>query len=77
MKEQICLPNKNNFECQLTLYSHECCAQIHICIISKVIGINKEKDICLPNKEYISCHRYEKTNMADKLKYLQIAVIYS
>ena len=31
-----------------------------MCIISKVICINKEKEICLPNKEYINGHRYEK-----------------
>ena len=28
------------------------CILVSICIISKVIGINKEK-ICLPNKEYV------------------------
>ena len=25
-----------------------------MCIVVKVIEINKEKEICLPNKEYIS-----------------------
>ena len=32
---------------------------IHGCehTISKVICMNKEKEICLPNREYINCHR--------------------
>ena len=33
-----------------------------VCTISKVIGINEEEEICLPNREYI-CHRLEKINM--------------
>ena len=38
-----------------------------VCIISSVIGINKEKEISVP-KEYISCHCSERTNMATKCK---------
>ena len=37
-----------------------------VCTISKDIGRNKEKEICLPNKESISGHTYERTNMAAK-----------
>ena len=29
------------------------CVDIHVCTISKVIDIYKEKEICLPNKEYM------------------------
>ena len=28
----------------------------HVCTVSKVIGINTENEICLPNKQYISVH---------------------
>ena len=34
--------------------------------ISKDIGIDKEKEICVPNKEPISGHRCERTNKAAK-----------
>ena len=34
--------------------------------ISKVIGINEEKEICLPNWEYITGHRQERINMVLK-----------
>ena len=39
-----------------------------MCTISKPIGINKEKEICLPNKEYICDHRCERANMAAECK---------
>ena len=39
---------------------------MHVCTISKDIGKNKEKEICLPNKESISSHRCERTNMVAK-----------
>ena len=32
--------------------------------ISRITGIKKNK--CLPNKEYITGHRYQRTNMAVK-----------
>ena len=35
---------------------------------SKVIVRNKEKEICLSTKEYISDYRCEKTNMVAKFK---------
>ena len=34
-----------------------------VCTTSKGIGINKEKEIYLPNKESINGHRCERTNM--------------
>ena len=37
-----------------------------MCIVSKDIDINKEKEICLPKKESISSHRYEGINMTVK-----------
>ena len=37
-----------------------------MCTISKDIGINKENEICLPNKESISGHRCKHTNMDAK-----------
>ena len=40
----------------------------HVCTISK--DISKVKDISLPEKESISGHRYERTDMAAKLKCL-------
>ena len=30
--------------------------------------MNREKEMCLPDKEYISCHLSEKTNMSAKCK---------
>ena len=44
------------------------CIHTHDFIISKVIGINKGKEMCLPNKEYISCYWCKRTNMAAKCK---------
>ena len=40
----------------------------HVCIISKDICINKEKEICLPNKECIIDHSCKRTNMVAKCK---------
>ena len=40
--------------------------------ISKDIGINKEKEICLPNKETIHCHRCEEKIWLLNLKCLRI-----
>ena len=37
-----------------------------MCIISEDIGMIKEKEICLPNKESISGHRCERTTMVSK-----------
>ena len=34
-----------------------CVVFILVCIISKVIGINKGKEICLPNEDYIRGQR--------------------
>ena len=38
----------------------------HLCTISKAIVVNKEKEICLQNKECISGHICERTNMDAK-----------
>ena len=38
----------------------------HVYTISKVIGINKEKEICLRDMECISCCRRERINMVVK-----------
>ena len=38
----------------------------HNFTISKVIGTNKEQEMCLPKKEYISGHRWEGKNMVVK-----------
>ena len=32
------------------------CVDTQMCRISKAISLNKENEICLPNKEYIRCH---------------------
>ena len=32
------------------------CIGRHVCTLSKVIFINKEREICLPNKKYLSGH---------------------
>ena len=37
-----------------------------VCAILKHIGNNKEKEICLPNKEALIGHRCEGTNMVAK-----------
>ena len=60
----------NICNCHLTCHSYEYGAKIHMCIISKVIGINEEEEICLLNKEDISSHRCERKNTTGKLKYL-------
>ena len=39
------------------------CIDTHVCTISKVIGINEEKEISLPNREYISGHIRERINV--------------
>ena len=44
------------------------CTDTHVCTISKVIGINEEKEICLPGTEYIISHRSEIITMV--VKYL-------
>ena len=40
----------------------------HLCTVSKDIGINKEKEVYLPNKELINGHRCERTTMTVKCK---------
>ena len=35
-------------------------------IITIVIGVNKEKEICVPSKEYISGHRGQRINVVAK-----------
>ena len=42
------------------------CTYTHVCTILKDIGIKKEKEICVQNKESTSCHRCERTNMTAK-----------
>ena len=45
---------------------------------SMSIGINEKKQICLPNKEYISDHRFEGTNLAAKCKtFLTLSTFYT
>ena len=39
-----------------------------VCTISKDIGIDEAKEICLSNKEYIRSCRFERTNVAYKCK---------
>ena len=44
------------------------CIYTHVCIITNYIGTINENEIYLPNKESISGHRCERTNMAYKCK---------
>ena len=37
-----------------------------VCTISKVTSLNEEKEICLPNRGYISGHRLQKINVVVK-----------
>ena len=39
---------------------------IEECAISKLVQINEKKKTSLPNKDYISDHRCERTNIASK-----------
>ena len=53
IKEELYLPNEKFFDfyvtvCISTEYRYRCV------IILKFVGINKEKEICLPNKEHIN-----------------------
>ena len=51
VKEQIWFTNVKYLKLS-ALYGH----YMHACIFSKVICINAENKVCLPNKEYISVH---------------------
>ena len=69
MKEQIQLPNENTCDCHLTLNGlYYCIVHIdtHVFIMLTFISINREKEICLPNKEYISGTDGESINMVTK-----------
>ena len=52
------------------------CTDTHVCTISKVAGINKEKEICVPNKELINGHRSEriKNRLAKCIVHMHITV---
>ena len=39
-----------------------------MCVQFQVIGINEEKEICMPDNEYVSGHREERINIV----YMQI-----
>ena len=45
-----------------------------LCVQFQKIGINKEKEICMPNKESISGPRCERTKWLSNVKSLWIAV---
>ena len=54
------------FQCQIleavnTSWALVFCIGTHVYTISKDIGINKEKEICLSNKEFINGNRGKKT----------------
>ena len=55
-RDHRCARTNMAFKCKifeavnLALHGHD----IHVCTVSKVIGINTENKICLPNKEYLS-----------------------
>ena len=44
------------------------CIDTHVWTVPKVVGKNKEKEICLLNKEYTNCHWWEITRMSAKCK---------
>ena len=67
MKEQIWLPDVKYLGLSLnTLLLLVFGIDMHRCTITRVIGINKEIELCLPNKEYISGHIWGKRNMVVK-----------
>ena len=66
MKEQLLLTNVKYLRLSTEHLMHISILYICMCTILKNIGINKEKEMCLPNKESISGHKYERTNMATK-----------
>ena len=71
MKEQIGLSNVKYLLMSLTTSrALALCIDTHMFIVSMVIGMNEKKQICLPNKEYKSDHRSERTNMATLCKIL-------
>ena len=68
MKEQMWLTNVNCGH-HITLYISWAlvfCIDTHVCTNSNVIGTNKEKEMYLPKKEYISGYRWERINMLAK-----------
>ena len=54
VKKQIQWPNENICNCHLTLNEHWYWVKMHVCLMLIFIGMNKEKEIRLPNKEYIN-----------------------
>ena len=71
LKNQRCegtnMASKNIWGCQFnTSWTLVFCLYKHVCTISKGIGINKEEEICLPNKESIIVHSCEITTMGIK-----------
>ena len=48
---------------------------VYTCPISKDIGITKELEICLPNKESISGQTYEETSMP-YIKHLRLSILH-
>ena len=42
------------------------CTDTYLCTVSKFSDIHQEKKIHLPNREYISGHRWERINMVTK-----------
>ena len=54
----------------ITSFLYIFCIYTIVYTTSKDIGINKEKEICLPYRESISGHRCERTAMAAKCEML-------
>ena len=44
------------------------CIDTHMCTNSEIICMNEEKNRCVSNKEFLSDHRYERTNITASCK---------
>ena len=71
LRDHKCEGINTAYKCQIfeavSLPLHEAlvfCIYTYGCTISKYIGVNNEKDICLPSKESRCGHRSERKNMA-------------
>ena len=69
VKEQIWLLVGKYFGLSLnTSWAFLFCIDTYVFTITKVIGLQKKRGICLPNREYICGHRCDRTYMVTNVK---------
>ena len=77
MNEEIWLPNVKHLRLSLkTSWALVFCIHTHVHTISKVLAY-QENELCLPNKEYISYHKWERINVLSNAYYIYILLVSS